>query len=121
MAMMDRMRDRIRGQRPVGAAQGMVPERKNQMPMGGQIPDIGYRGGRGGGGRVPMTGGLSEGDVEMLASPRTAEEEEARRLGERMGAESIMAMAGMDPLRQSEMMGNSRIIAISNRNVADME
>ena len=109
MAVMDRMRDRLRGQRPVGAAQEMMPEQEDRMPMGGQIPDIGYGGARGSK-RIPMTGGMSEGDLEMLATPRSAEAEDARRLGERMGAESIMAMAGMSPIRQSEMAEGSRLM-----------
>ena len=42
MAVFDRLRERMRGQRPVGAAQGMMrPEEQQQMPMGAQIPDIG--------------------------------------------------------------------------------
>ena len=119
MAMMDRMRDRLRGQRPVGAAQGMQnnPEIRRsqtfytpgippeqQMPMGAQIPDIGR------GGRVPMTGGMSEGDVEMMATPQSAEAAAARRMGERMGAESIMAMAGMTPLRRNDFENSARIM-----------
>lgn len=107
MAVMDRMRERIRGQRPVGAAQGMMPQdvqAEDRMPMGAQIPDIGR------GGWVPMTGGMSEGDMEMLAAQQSAEAAEARRMGERMGAESIMAMAGMDPIRRNEMAQSGRIM-----------
>ena len=105
MAVMDRLRDRIQGQRPVGAAQGM--QQPAQMMT---TEDMDRMRRRPEGGRVPMTRGMTEGDLDMLASPRTAEEEQARRMGERMGAESIMAMAGMTPLRQAQMEDGGRIM-----------
>ena len=103
MAMMDRIRERMQGQRPVGAAAGMAQpqgEIRQDMPMGTAIPDIGGRQMRE---RIPMTGGMSEGDVEMMTAAETPEAAEARRAGARMGAESIMQMAGMSPRRRQEM------------------
>ena len=106
MAVMDRLRDRIQGQRPVGAAQGMQQPPAQMMTT----EDMDRMRRRPEGGRVPMMGGMTEGDLDMLASPRTAEEEQARRMGERMGAESIMAMAGMTPIRKQEMADGGRIM-----------
>lgn len=106
MAVMDRLRERFQGKRPVGAAQGMQQppammttedmDRMRRRPEGNQ--------GRQYGGYYEIT------DLDMLASPQTAEAAEARRMGERMGAESIMAMAGMTPLRQAEMENGGRIM-----------
>ena len=113
MAMMDRLRERLQGQRPVGAAaQGATPAatiEEDRMPMGGGIPDIqGMR--QRERGRIPMTGGIGEQELEMLVHPERSETTEARRLGERMGAESIMQMAGMTPKRRQEMGEQGRIM-----------
>ena len=105
MAMMDRLRDRIQGQRPVGAAQGM--QQPSQMMT---TEDMDRMRRRPESGRVPMTGGMTEGDLDMLTQTETPETAAARRMGERMGAESIMAMAGMTPLRQAEMENGGRIM-----------
>jgi hypothetical protein len=97
MAVMDRLRERMRGQRPVGAAQG--------MPMGTQIPDI--RGGN----RDPLQqGGMSESDVEMLTGPYTTDTAEAARLGAQMGAEGILEMAGVTPIRKSMFRQEGRLM-----------
>ena len=101
--MMDRIRNRMQGQRPVGAAQG--------MPMGAQIPDIGGgQYGRGQTGRPVMYSETGEVDLNMLAGAETPEVAEARRLGERLGAESILDAAGLSPLRRAEMENNGRIM-----------
>ena len=118
MAMMDRIRERIRGQQPVGAAQGMMQPAEEQgmqqeapqgMPMGRTAENGGARRFRGNQ-RIPMTGGLSDADIEMMTGGTTPEAAEARRMGERMGAESIMAMAGMTPLRQRQMEEGGRLM-----------
>ena len=103
MAVMDRMRERLRGQRPVGAAEAMA---QPKMPMGAQIPDIRRGGATGGGpaisgmGGAPVQpgGGMTPGDLDMLTSRRTAEEQEAAQMGARMGAGSVMSIAGRMPL-----------------------
>jgi hypothetical protein len=86
MAMMDRIRERMRGQQPVGAAAGMMPPAEEQrMPMGTQIPDIG---------RGMQPGGGPD-DLDILTAPVSAEAQEAAQLGSRMGAQSILQMAGI--------------------------
>ena len=106
MAVMDRLRERFQGQRPVGAAQGM-----QQPPAMMTTEDMDRMRRRPEGNQGRQYGGYHEiTDLDMLASPQTAEAAEARRMGERMGAESIMAMAGMTPLRQAEMENGGRIM-----------
>lgn len=111
MAVMDRMRERVRGQRPVGAAQGMVPqlnvpEREDEeldreagrlAAMERQSRNYGRR-----------SGGPTEGDINLLTAPQTAEAAEAARLGEHMGAQSLMQMMGMPQQRQDELRGGMR-------------
>ena len=99
MAMMDRLRERLQGQRPVGAAQGMAqnPLAEEQYYGRGQTGS-------------PRAGGMGAEELDMLASPVTPEDAAARRQGERMGAESIMAMAGLDPIRKSEFAEAGRIM-----------
>jgi len=113
MAVMDRLRERLRGQAPVGAAQG--------MPMGARIPDI--RGGdpyAGGGAPrgMPQDPGMTEGDVELMTRPQTAEMAEARRLGEQMGAQALMEMAGITPMRQNMFRNESRLMNAEKLNQA---
>ena len=116
MAMMERIRDRMRGQRPVGAAQQPVQQAQEQqgiqpgpaapgqnMPMGTDIPDIRRR-------NEPMAAGMSDANLEMLLAPKTAEAYEAGAMGERMGAESIMEMAGVIPKRRGEIAEGGRIM-----------
>lgn len=111
MAVMDRMRERVREQRPVGAAQGMVPQLKvperedaeldreagRLAAMERQSRNYGSRG-----------RGPSDMDIEMLTTPQTAEAAEAARLGEHMGAQSLMQMMGMPQQRQDELRGGMR-------------
>jgi len=96
--MMDRLRNRMQGQRPVGAAQG--------MPMGAQIPDIGRK------------RQAEEPDAEMLMAPETAETAEARRLGERMGAQGLLDMMGLSAARKDELMAGGRIMNAERLNQA---
>ena len=134
MAVFDRLRRRMA---PVGdpAAEGMnmadfdrmrrqgirdnqaAEERQSaQAGMGALGPD-----GRTGGSyskHVPMQPGMSEGDVELLTSRQSAEAAEAAELGRRMGAESLMQMAGMDSRRRSEMAQSTRLMNAERLNAA---
>lgn len=112
MAMMDRLRERMRGQRPIGAAEGMAPEAGTGMPMGTGIPDIR------GGGRVAPTGGPSDQDIEMLIAPQTNETAEAAALGSRMGAEGLLNMMGLSGDRRAELQGQGRIMNAQRLNQA---
>ena len=92
MAVMDRMRERVREQRPIGAAAGMPRDNgqiRQDMPARQQQ-------------------GMSEADFDMLTTPQTAEAAEAARLGEHMGAQSLMQMMGMPQQRQDELRGGMR-------------
>ena len=97
MAIWDRMRDRIRGSR-----------QQEGMPMAGGIPDIGRRQaaerGRMQEEQDPMA---READLERLTRPRTAEEADAYRLGQQMGAQRMITDAGLMPgsLRAGEGQG----------------
>ena len=75
MALMDRFRDRMRTQRPIGAAQEM----ENR---GGQQP-----------GRLEPNQ-LTEQDLDSMERGRTAEEMDAFMLGQKMGAKSLLEMHG---------------------------
>lgn len=108
MAVMDRIRERMRGQRPVGAAAEM--QQGGGMPMGTRIPDI-RRGGQG-------QQGMNETDVNMLLTPETAETAEARRMGERMGAQGLMELMGLSTLRQEELAKGGRIMTPEKLNRA---
>ena len=91
MAVMDRMRERVREQRPIGAAAGMPRDNgqiREDMPARQQ--------------------GMSEADFDLLTTPQTAEAAEAARLGEHMGAQSLMQMMGMPQQRQDELRGGMR-------------
>ena len=107
MAVMDRIRERMRGQRPIGAAQEMQPG--GGMPMGTRIPDI-RRGGQ-------EQQGMSDQDVEMLLQPETAETAEARRMGEKMGAQGLLDMLGLSQARKDEL-GVGRIMTPQRLNEA---
>ena len=118
MAMGDRLRERMQGQRPVGAARGMVPpaaEVQTEMPMGTQVPDIG-RGRETG--RIPLGGGMDDGTLNMMTGIERPEVAEARRNGMRTGAESLMEMAGMTPRRRQEMGAAGRIMNAQRLNEA---
>ena len=85
MAVMDRLRERLAGQRPVGAAE--------EMRRSAQIsPAEVTRGGENVEHLQP--GHMGEEEVERLARGRTAEETDAFMLGQRMGVQSLMEMQG---------------------------
>lgn len=86
--MMERIRSRMQARRPEGEEQ--------------------Y--GRGQTGRPVMYSETGEVDLNLLGGPVTPEVAEARRMGERMGAESILDMAGLSPLRRTELENNGRIM-----------
>ena len=107
MAVMDRIRERMRGQRPVGAAAEM--QQGGGMPMGTRIPDI-RRGGQ-------EQQGMSDQDAELLLQPETAETAEARRMGEKMGAQGLLDMLGLSQARKDEL-GVGRIMTPQRLNEA---
>lgn len=136
MAMRDRIRERFRGQKPVGAAEGMTRKAAgfgadplNQRGAGAGETQ-GFGGGRdpisrnarpgtgGGSGRVAPYGGPSDGDVDMLVAPQTTGAAEAARMGERMGTESLMRMMGLSPERQAELRGELKIMNAQRLNEA---
>lgn len=82
MAVFDRMRERLRGRQPVGAAGDMLQGNP----------------------------AVQEPDLEQMTRSRTPEEAEAYRQGERMGAEGLMQMAGVTPIRRREIEDESRIM-----------
>ena len=108
MAIFDRFRRR-NGNRP----------EEESMPMGTQIPDISRRQrmepeDRQGWGQMPPgsenawdsePADTEEADLEYLTRPRTAEEEEARRTGEQMGARMLVENAGRTPFVRDEPQG----------------
>ena len=115
--MMDRLREKMQGQRPVGAAQG--------MPMGTQIPDIRRNGGDGSpvpltrnGENRPLVPGQAEDErTEMLLTPETPEAAEARTMGQRMGARGLLDMMGLSQARKDELAGG-RIMTAERLNQA---
>lgn len=105
MAVFDRIRERMAGARPIGAAQEMAPGGGAAgMPMGTRMPESmpGMPGGsrRPYGGTMTMFGGenMAPGDLDILTGPRSAEDQAAAQMGSRMGAESIIRMAGRMPM-----------------------
>lgn len=90
MALMDRFR-RNRGQQERPAEERrMVPEEQQgwgQQPAPADVPPWDNE----------MTDAEDGADIEYLSRTRTAEEEEARRMGEQMGARSLVEMAGRTP------------------------
>jgi hypothetical protein len=68
--------------------------------------------------RAAPYGGPSAGDVDMLVAPQTTGAAEAARMGERMGAESLMRMMGLSPERQAELRGEQKIMNAQRLNEA---
>ncbi|MBQ2178747.1 MAG: hypothetical protein II451_06415 [Oscillospiraceae bacterium] len=102
MAIWDRMRDRMRGRRAEEPEQ--MPEEQQgwgRMPEGS--PDAWNE---------RLREEEDERDLEAMARPRTAEEEAAARMGEQMGAEALVQLAGMTPKRlrgaQAQQRGMTR-------------
>ena len=65
-----------------------------------------------------MTGGMDEQQLEALSRGRTPEEAEAYRTGQRMGAEGLMQMAGITPIRQRQMAEEGRLMNAERLNKA---
>ena len=111
MAVFDRLRQRIQPVQEPGT-EGMNMADFDRMRRRGIRDNAEYDRQQGGNysQRVPMQPGMSEGDVELMTAPRTAEAAGAAQLGARMGAESLMEMAGMNPRRKSEMQEGGRLM-----------
>lgn len=111
MAVIDRMRDRLRGQRPVGAAEEMQQIRsardgiQQNMQMDGMLP-----------GNVPTMGGGTSGtpksrtvpmqgsgaSIDSIMAGQTDEAQDAFNVGRRMGLMSLAEMNGQSvPGRQT--------------------
>ena len=89
MALLDGIMDRMRRQRPVGAAEGM-----HETAMPG-MADAGMNQRRGGGtGYKSEPSSLQESDIERLQRGWSAEENDAFLLGQRMGAQSLLELSG---------------------------
>jgi len=96
MALFDGIRDRMRGQRPVGAAEEME---RNARPGGG-MPMQQQRSQS----RYPLQhNSLTEGELEHMQQGMTPEEHDAFLMGQRMGAESLLELKGQSvPGRDAE-------------------
>ena len=117
MALLDRMRDRIRGQRPIGAAdemqRGMPP-----MPGDGMQMQPGTQP-AGGGNRYGLQHNqMAEEDMGRLGSSQTPEEADAFMLGRRMGLESLSEMAGQSIPGADAMPGRGGIMTPERLNSA---
>ena len=111
MAVFDRLRERMRGQRPVGAAQEM------QQGFGANLPQLGRP-------RVEpdryglQPNQLQEDDLERMQRGRTAEEEDAFMLGQRMGARSLLEMSGQSVPDDAASQQGGRIMTRERLNSA---
>ena len=115
MAVMDRLRDRLRGARPVGAADEM----QQGMPAMGMMQGAeDQRGGRKGKGVPLQHNQLTEGDLETLQHGRTTEMEDAYTLGTRMGLKSLAVQSGQYVPGQTEdggrIMNRERLTSAMN-------
>jgi hypothetical protein len=95
MAIREWMRNRMQGQRPVGAAENM------EQGFGTRLPQLG---------RARVEPQEQEVDLDRLTRTRTTEEDDAYKLGQQMGAEGLMRMAGIEPFRQRELTGQNRLM-----------
>ena len=92
--MMDRFRRR-----------GQAEER---MPMGTQVPDIGKNAGR----------EMDPASFDRMVAPETAEDTEARKLGETMGARGLLDMIGLTTDRKDELTAGGRLMNAERLNRA---
>lgn len=117
MAVLDRLRERIRGQQPVGAAgemqqiQAGVNGIERNMRMDGMIdsgiPMIGAGRNKG---KVPLQHNTqTEADLDALQGGKTPEMEDAFNLGRRMGLSSLAEMAGQS-IPGAERGGEGRLM-----------
>lgn len=86
MAIFDRMRERMRGQKPVGAAEEMQRSAQPGMPA------------------------AENAELDALTRARTTEEVDAYKAGSMMAAESLMDMAGVTPVRRKEIGDQGRLM-----------
>lgn len=95
MAMMDRLRDRLRGQQPVGAAQDMAPAggkmQQEGMPQGMADPAQEMNGGRRHSTQPLQHNSAS---IDGILAGQTQEAQDAYELGRRMGLNSLNEMNG---------------------------
>ena len=95
MAVIDRLRDRLRGQQPVGAAGGMI-QQSGGTPDGGGMPGGMMDPAQETGGRKKGTQPLqhSGASIDAIQGSTTQEAQDAYELGRRMGLESLNEMQG---------------------------
>ena len=95
MAVMDRLRDRLRGQQPVGAAGGMM-QQGGGTPAGGGLPggmaDPAQQGGGRRSGNVPLQ--HSGNTIDGIQGSMTQAAQDAYELGRKMGLQSLNEMDG---------------------------
>jgi len=85
VAILDSIRDRMRQQRPVGAAEEMQTQQNQQPMMQGGGNEVKY----------PLQhNNLQEQDLERMQHGETEEMQDAYNLGRRMGLQSLQEMAG---------------------------
>ena len=117
MALLDRMRERMRGQRPIGAAEGMMREdamTEQRDPMTIAMPGIAQRDRQYG----LQHNDASEEQLGRMSNAQTPEELDAYMLGRRMGLESMNEMAGQSVPGPDAGMGQGRIMTPERLNSA---
>ena len=97
MAVINRLRDRLRGQQPVGAADSMM-QPGGGMQEGGGMPGVMQDPAQNSGGRrrgtVPMQ--HNTGTIDGILASQTPEAQDAYELGRRMGLQSLNELNGMN-------------------------
>ena len=96
MAFFDRVRDRMKGQKPIGAAEDM----QRGQPRTGLQPE------------------MDEQALDAVIRGQTAEEADAYSLGAKMGAEGMMDLAGVTPIRRQQLEEQGRIMNAERLNRA---
>lgn len=97
----------------------IAPEIGGGMPAGGGM-DPAMMGRQAAMQQVQAQRQAEEEELDRMTRTRTPEEEDAARMGQIMGAESIMAMAGMTPKRRGEATDDGRIMNRERLNQATM-
>ena len=117
MALLDRMRERMRGQRPIGAAEGMMrgdAMTEERDPMTAAMPGIPQRERRYG----LRHNNATEESLGWMGNTQTPEEADAFMLGRRMGLESMNEMMGQSVPGPEAGMGKGRIMTPERLNSA---
>ncbi len=121
MALFDRFRDRLQGQRPIGAAQGIMQGggvRELRGPMMMTPPGISPEDAQGGGNRYGLQhNSMGEEELDRMRQGQTPEEADAFMLGRRMGLQSLNEMAGQS-IPQEGAMQQGRIMTPERLNSA---